>query len=49
MSRAFSGPLETMPPIPTDWEDISWMNDACPSFSTPGGKGWNDAGLAKAF
>ena len=22
----------TMPPIPEGWQDISWHNDACPSF-----------------
>jgi hypothetical protein len=27
----------TMPAIPADWEDISWHNDACPSFKTPNG------------
>lgn len=24
--------VETLPPIPAHWEDISWHNDACPSF-----------------
>jgi hypothetical protein len=23
-----------MPPIPPEWEDVSWHNDACPSFQT---------------
>jgi hypothetical protein len=23
----------TMPEIPTDWEDVSWHNDACPTFA----------------
>lgn len=27
----------TMPAIPADWDDISWHNDACPSFQTPNG------------
>jgi len=22
----------TMPPIPAEWSDLSWHNDACPSF-----------------
>lgn len=25
-------PVEDMPDIPDTWEDISWHNDACPSF-----------------
>lgn len=25
-------PPDTMPPIPDGWTDISWRNDACPSF-----------------
>lgn len=24
-------------PLPTVWEDTSWHNDACPSWSTPRG------------
>lgn len=27
----------TMPAIPSTWVDISWGNDACPSFHTPEG------------
>lgn len=23
----------TLPPIPADWVDISWHNDACPSWA----------------
>ena len=23
----------TLPPIPDDWEESSWHNDACPSFT----------------
>jgi hypothetical protein len=22
--------------IPNEWEDVSWKNDACPSWTTPG-------------
>lgn len=22
----------TLPAIPSDWKDVSWCNDACPSF-----------------
>lgn len=29
--------FDTMPAIPADWHDISWRNDACPSFRTPNG------------
>lgn len=25
---------ETLPAIPTCWTDISWRNDACPTFET---------------
>jgi hypothetical protein len=25
-----------MPAIPTDWEDVSWHNDVCPSFHAKG-------------
>lgn len=24
--------------IPNDWQDMSWKNDACPSWNTPGTK-----------
>lgn len=27
-----SYPVETMPPIPAGWSDLSWHNDAMPSF-----------------
>lgn len=30
-------PADSLPPIPPDWRDSSWRNDACPSFETPGG------------
>lgn len=33
-------PLDKVPPIPFDWEDHSWHNDACPRFF---------AGLTEAF
>lgn len=26
----------TLPPIPSDWEDTSWHNNTCPSFSPRG-------------
>jgi hypothetical protein len=26
-------PVAALPPIPAHWSDISWRNDACPSFS----------------
>jgi hypothetical protein len=29
--------LTTLPPIPADWEDHSWHNDAAPSWHAPGG------------
>lgn len=28
-------PVDSLPEIPADWEDVSWHNDACPSFSVP--------------
>jgi len=28
----------TLPTIPAGWADISWHNDACPSFDTGAGK-----------
>lgn len=26
----------TLPSIPSDWVDTSWVNDCCPSFEVPG-------------
>lgn len=25
-------PLSSLPPLPSTWEDVSWHNDACPSW-----------------
>lgn len=30
--------LSTLPAIPADWEEDSWHNDACPSFTAHDGK-----------
>lgn len=30
-------PAADLPAIPADWVDISWHNDACPSFEAPNG------------
>lgn len=30
-------PLSSLPTVPPTWEDTSWHNDACPSYSTPRG------------
>jgi hypothetical protein len=29
-------PIADLPPIPSHWRDISWHNDACPSFEVSG-------------
>lgn len=26
--------LSTLPAIPTDWQDASWVNDVCPSWQS---------------
>ena len=28
--------LATLPPIPSDWRDVSWQHDACPSWLVNG-------------
>lgn len=33
----FDFPTNTLPPIPRQWSDQSWHNDACPSFNTETG------------
>lgn len=30
-------PLSSLPSIPSTWEDVSWHNDACPSYHTGNG------------
>lgn len=30
----------TLPAIPADWTDVSWKNDACPSFLAAAGPTW---------